>query len=313
MKKKLFLMVLSLMPFWVFAKGGSSINNADTTKLWKFNGLGSVNFSQVQLTNWAAGGENSVSGTGMLNLHLHYKKNKSSWQNDLELAYGLMKQGDANVIKSDDKIDFSSKYGLEASKNWKYSAMTSFKTQFTEGFDYPNDSVSVKISNFMAPGYVLAALGMDYAPNDAVSLFLSPVTGKITIVNDDSLAAHGAFGVEPAVFDTLGNIITDAEKIRYEFGGYVKFVFNKEILKNINLQTKLELFSNYMENPQNIDVNWETLLNMKVNEYISANITTNLIYDDDIKVPVNKDGEPERLAPRTQFKEVFSIGLAYKF
>lgn len=312
MKKVLIILFSVVCSITTFAQQSDTTNSAtDTTKIWRFNGLGSVNFSQVQLNNWSAGGENSISGTGLLNLHLHYNKKKHSWKNDLELAYGLIKQGEDKIIKSDDKIDFSSKYGLKASKSWKYSAMTSFKTQFTEGYDYPNDSI--KISDFMAPAYLITSLGMDYNPNDIITIFLSPITAKMTIVNDDSLADKGAFGVEATVYDTSGNLLSEAKKQRYEFGGYIKFVINKELMKNISLQSKLELFSNYVENPQNIDVNWETLLNLKVNEYISANISTNLIYDDDIKIAVNKDGETEKLAPRTQFKEVFSVGLAYKF
>lgn len=314
MKRIIFYLIAFFLFILSLANQGYAQNNNDSVKTWKFYGLGEANFSQISLTNWAAGGDNSISGSGLLNLHLHHKKNKTRWENDLELAYGLIKQGEEQLIKSDDKIDFSSKLGINASKNWYYTLMAGFRTQFDKGYDYPNDSVV--ISDFMAPAYVITSLGMDFKPNDNLSILISPATSKITLVNDQTLANQGAFGVEPAVVDTAtGEVITKGENSRFEFGGFMKFGYNKEVFKSISFETKLELFSNYAENPQNIDVNWENLINLKVNESISANIRIHLIYDDDVKVAVdeNDDGQPEKMAARTQFKQVFGIGLSYKF
>lgn len=313
MKRAFFLPVPLFFLIGLVGQGYAQ-NTNDTLKTWEFYGQGGANFSQISLTNWAAGGDNSISGSGLLNLHLHYKKNKTTWENDLELAYGLIKQGEEQLIKSDDKIDFSSKFGINASKKWYYTLMAGFKTQFDKGYDYPNDSVV--ISDFMAPAYIITSLGMDFKPNDNLSVLLSPATSKITIVNDQTLANQGAFGVEPDVVDTTtGQIITEGERTRFEFGGFLKFGYNKEVFKNISFETKLELFSNYAENPENIDVNWENLITLKVNDYISANIKTHLIYDDDVKIAIddNDDGQPEKMAARTQFKQVFGIGLSYKF
>ena len=264
------------------------------TSYWKKGGIGTLTFSQLSLYQWAAGGENSFSGTGLLNIFANYKKDKNSWDNTLNLEYGLMKQGDLTK-KSSDKIDFSSKYGRKASEKWNYSALLGFKTQFAPGYNYPNDSTI--ISNAFSPAYITFSLGMDYKPNDDFSLFLSPLTGKITIVSDDSLSFYGAYGVEPG------------SKIRSEFGGFIKASYKKTLMKNVDLMTKLELFSNYFENPQNIDVNWELLISMKVNEFLAATISTQVIYDDDIDVPRGNDGP----GPGIQIKEVFGIGLSYKF
>ncbi|MBP7850318.1 MAG: DUF3078 domain-containing protein [Lentimicrobiaceae bacterium] len=262
---------------------------------WATGGNFGLNFTQVSLSNWAAGGENSLATNTFVNLFANYKKGKGAWDNTLNLAYGLLKQGETEVRKSDDKIDFASKYGYSAGKKWYYSGLVSFKSQFTEGFKYPNDSVA--ISRFLAPGYILLSAGMDYKPSDNFSVYLSPLTGKITLVTDDVLSAQGAYGVEPG------------DKSRSEFGGYFKMMLKHALMENIDLATKLDLFSNYMDNPQNVDVNWEVMVVMKVNKYISANLSTHLIYDDDIMIKQD-DGSA---GPRTQFKEVFGVGLTYKF
>ena len=271
-------------------------DEADTLKYWKTSGVFSLNAAQSSFTNWAAGGQQSVSLNGLVNLTANYKKNKSAWDNTFDFGYGKQ-LGNTKWIKTDDKINISSKYGYEASKKWFYSALFSFKTQFDKGYNYPNDSA--KISDFMSPAYLLLALGMDYKPNENLTVLITPLTMKSTIVNAPSLYERGAFGVDPG------------KKIRSELGAYLKAQYKKdEIIKNVNFLTKLELFTNYLKNPQNIDVNWESLLVLKVNKFISATVTTNLVYDDDTKY-IDKDNM-ERGA-RVQFKEVIGVGLTYKF
>lgn len=171
----------------------------------------------------------------------------------------------------------------------------------TAGYNYPN--TDEYISKFLAPGYLLGAIGMDYKPSDIFTAFISPITGKVTIVNDTTLANKGAFGVEPG------------EKTRSEFGGYARFFITYEVMKNVTLQSKLDLFSNYLDKPQNIDVNWETLISMKINKYISATIMTHLIYDADVDIVIKEAtaNDPAVVGPRVQFKEVLGVGFSYKF
>ncbi len=240
---------------------------ADSTEGWKKGGMFTLNFSQVSLTNWAAGGENSISGNTMINVFANYKKGSFTLDNNLDLGYGIMKQGELGLRKTDDKIDFSSKFGYKLTEKSYAAALMSFKTQFMPGYDYPNDSVA--ISRFMAPGYFLFAAGYDYKEKDWLSLFIAPATGKLTIVNNPTLANAGAFGVDEAIYDVNDPsiIITPGKKSRFEFGGYFKGALTKDIMKNIKLSTKLELFSNYLENPLNIDVSWETNIGMKINKY----------------------------------------------
>ncbi len=283
---------------------------ADTTLGWKKGGVLSVNLAQTSLKNWAAGGQNSVAINGLFSVFANYKKDKSVWDNSLDLGYGLLKQGkDADYMKTDDKIDFLSKYGREAFKNFYYAALFNFKTQLTAGYQYPD--IENKISDLFSPAYMLLALGMDYKPHAYFSAFFAPLTAKFTFVTDQTLSDAGAFGITPG------------EKLRSEIGGYLRAIYSKndftgEFLKNVSFTTKLDLFSNYRDNPQNIDVSWETLIAMKVNKFISVSFNTHLLYDDNIKIPIdrNENGiiDPgEAPGPRTQFKEIFGVGFSYKF
>ncbi|MFM7053918.1 MAG: DUF3078 domain-containing protein [Bacteroidota bacterium] len=273
----------------------------DRTKAWKRSGFVGLNFTQVSLSNWSAGGANSISGLALFKYSANYKDQKNSWDNFIDLAYGISQEGEDNPRKSDDKIDISTKYGRFAFKNWYYSALAGFRSQFSKGYNYPNDSVA--ISNFLAPGYITVALGMDYRPNDNLTILASPCAGRLIIVNDDSLAAIGAFGVD------------SAKTTKLEIGAMVRVLFKKDIIENVGLINKLELYSDYTGDVSKVDVNWEITLNMKVNEYISANLSTHLIYDEDTKIGIdsNGDGSIDAYGPRTQFKEVLGVGLSYKF
>nr|WP_319399541.1 DUF3078 domain-containing protein [uncultured Carboxylicivirga sp.] len=269
----------------------------DTT-YWTVGGTSSFTFNQVSLTNWTAGGKNSLAGTALLNTHFNYKKDKVNWDNLIDLGYGLTKQGTDNPFKSEDKIYVVSKYGYSAGKKWFYSALLDFKTQFANGFSDPPENTS-KVSEFMAPGYLNLSLGMDFKPSDNFSLYISPLTSKMTFVLDDSLSTVGAFGVD------------EGENMRSEYGASVKLTAKKaNIVKNVDVSTRLDLFSNLTEKPQNVDVNWEVVFNAKVNDYLSAIASFNLIYDDDISY-VDADGIDQ--GPQVQFKQLFGFGLSYKF
>jgi hypothetical protein len=285
-------------------------HSSDTIMGWKTGGVLTATVAQTSLTNWVAGGQNSLSINGLFSGFANYKKGKSIWGNSLDLGYGLMKQGkEADFQKTDDKIDILSQYGREAFKNFYYSALMNFKTQMTPGYNYPDDTT--KISDLLAPAYLTLAIGLDFKPDAYFSAFLAPLTGKFTFVTDQGLSDLGAFGVKPG------------ERSRSEIGGYIRAIYSRndfksEFLKNVSFTTKIDLFSNYSENPQNIDVSWETLITMKVNKYLAFNINTHLIYDDNIQVPYdrNNDGKTEKgesVRSLVQFKEIFGVGLAYKF
>ncbi|MEO5571933.1 MAG: DUF3078 domain-containing protein [Bacteroidia bacterium] len=291
--------ILTLLLISVFGLNLNAQTTATTTDtIWRTTLLAGLNLNQLSFTNWSAGGENSFSGNALLSYTAKYKKGRWGWDNVLDFAIGATKTGSDDLRKSDDKIDINSKLGYNFNKNFYLSYLLGFKSQFTEGFLYEGDN-RARISNFLAPGYVLNAVGVDWKANDDVSIFISPATLKTTIVQDDELSAAGQFGVDPG------------EKIRNELGAYFILRYKHTVMENVDFSTKLELFSSYTNNPQNIDVNWEVLLSFKVNKYINALLQTQLIYDDDVVVPKGK--ENPRPGIGTQFKEVFGIGFSYKF
>ncbi len=284
---------------------------ADTTgKIWTTGGVFSLNFSQVQLVNWAGGGISSVSGNGLFNAFANRKKGKHSWDNSIALAYGLMAQEGKKTFKTDDRLELNSKYGYEIGKSIYFSTLFQFRSQFADGFKTVDDSVA--ISRFLAPAYVLLGVGFDYKPNDNFSLFVSPAMARFVIVGDQTLADAGAFGVEAAVRDTAGNMLTPGENLDFQFGAYLNAQYKKDIAKNVNFFTRLELFSNYLREPQNVDVIWETMWTFKVNDWLAANLNTILLYDHDIDITRTEDNVV-KTGPTTQFKEAFGLGLTVKF
>jgi len=283
---------------------------------WKFGAESGINFTQGYLSNWVKGGESSVSALGDFTSFVNYTKNKTKWENNFRFKYGLMKTGEKGLRKNDDLWEIntkfgqkafgqlgrqiSKKHGKESLKNWYYSFLVSLKSQIAAGYNYPNDSVIV--SSFMSPGHLFFALGLDYKPGKTTSILISPITSKLTIVRDTVNIDQTKYGLDPD------------RKIKSEMGGYVKAKFLLNINDDISLDNKLTLFTNYLENPQNIDIDWEATLKMRINYYINANISTHLIYDDNIEVPLfNDDGTKVGSGPRTQFKELISVGFTFKF
>lgn len=313
----------SLLIFCTFLFGGissaqtDSLPVADTLiksdsipKKWKLKAIYGLNGTQTSFVNWNAGGRNNVSLLGSISASANYEKKTLKWTNDFSLALGglqyIEKGSKEGMQKTDDRIDIASNLGYKLKEHFYFSVIGGFKTQMLDGFTYPNDSV--RVSTFLAPGYVSSALGIDYIKSDNFSIFTSPFAMKLTIVNDQVLANAGSFGVTAATYDGLGNVLKQGERLRGEFGAYVKMKYNFIIAKNIDLKSKLELFSNYLNNPQNIDVNAEALFNFKVNEWFSASLQWTLIYDDDIDIR-DADGD---IGPRTQFKSVLGLGISYK-
>lgn len=280
-------------------------------KPWKIGGDVSLTFGQTALVNWSSGGVSAFSLNGLFNLHADYKKDKLIWTNNLIMAYGMYKEKDDNRKKNDDKIDFISNLGYEMTKNWYYSLTLGFKSQFDKG--YPEEQDTLYTSNWFAPAYTTLGLGLTYQPSENLQLIISPATYRFTVVNNQRLADAGEYGVDPAEYQMLPDSsyikTKDGSRIRHELGFNIKFMYKVEIVKNVGFQTNLELFSNYLEDPQNIDVYWDNYFTFTINKWLTANLTTSLIYDHDINI-TDKDGNT---GPRTQFKQTFGLGLAYKF
>jgi hypothetical protein len=277
---------------------------ADSGKVWTKGGVFQLNFSQVQLVNWAAGGYSSMSGLAQVNAYANKRKGLWAWDNSIIMAYGALNEEGRKTRKTDDRFEINSRLGREINgSKWYASALFQFRSQFTYGFD--KDIDSLRISNFMSPGYVLFGLGFDYKPSQNFSVYLSPFMTKTTFVTDQTL-----YYDNPDL--TLYGVKAGQNTV-FQLGAYANIFYTTPLAENITFLTRLDLFSNYLDKPQNIDVNWETLWTFQVNNWFAATINTLLIYDDEIDIVQNQDDGTVKVGPNTQFKQTLSLGLTMKF
>lgn len=304
MKNALLSLMLVAIATTSFAQESSE------NKGWNHKGNVGINLSQSSYTNWAAGGQNAMNWIGILNYQINYSNGNFKWDNTFNSSLGYS-YFDFNMkpIKTDDKIELTSLAGLKATDKLNYSLEFAFRSQFANGFDYAADSTHA-ISKFLAPAYITLGLGAEWVPNKYFSLNLAPLTGRVTIVNDPVLADKGAYGVEPGYFNPNDSTQwVSGDRVRYEFGARLVAKLDVPLAKNINFNSKLELFSNYLDHPERIDVDWQNLLLLKVNSWLNCSLATHLIYDYD--VPFN-DLEGNKIeGSKVQFKEVLSLGIMF--
>jgi len=282
----------------------------DTTKFaedpiwWENSNSFGLDISEAAFVNWNSGGNNSVSGLVKISLERSYKKLHLLWHNEIFVRYGLNQQEGRELRKTDDILQVNSTFGYrkDTISNWYYSVKFNFNTQFTEGFKYPD--ISNPISNFFAPAYVFLGAGTQYElKKNNFSIYLSPITLKSTFVLDEALSNDQAFGVK------------SGRKSRHEFGSLIQSTWDTEVFKNVTMSNRLSLYSDYLNNYGNIDINWELNFTLTVNKHIKANIGTHLIYDDDIKIKddLNNDGVLETLGAKVQLKQLLGIGVLFSF
>jgi len=284
----------------------------DTLSHWKSKNTIGFDLNEIAFSNWNAGGVSSISGLLKGNFTRIYVLDKSKWYNELIVRYGVNKQDGIAIRKSDDAIQFNSTFGYrkDTLSNWYHSAKFTFNTQFTSGYNYPNTHSA--ISKPFAPAYTFLGIGAEYFNKEKkINVYISPLTMKNTLVLDQTLANQGAFGVNKATYDLNGNLISKGKKSKTELGFLVTSYYKKEILKNINLENRLSLYSDYINNFGNVDIDWQLQLELVVNQYVRANIGTHLIYDDDIKAKEEINGEQITIGPKTQLKQVLGVGLVY--
>ncbi len=282
-----------------FGTMGQRIEEDTLKRGWRTSGVFTVNLTQVSLSNWAAGGQSSVSGISMFNGQANWQRGRRAWDNTLVLAFGGQQIQDGPAIKTEDRIELLSKYGYKLTHPWYVAGLAQFRTQFTEGFDAEGN----RISHFMAPGYLLGGLGIDYRPSSNFSAYLSPATARLIIVQDETL---WDFSDDP---DERVYGVLRGNETELEFGAFLRVQYATEFGKNVTFVTRGDLFSNYLRNPGNIKVNWETLWTFKVNEWFATTLNTVLIYDHDIQLPQTDAEGNAFTAPRTQFKQTLGIGI----
>jgi hypothetical protein len=260
----------------------------DTTKLgWKRGGNIVFLFNQSSFNNeWLGGGVSSIAGNLGLNYDMNYSSRTTIWDNKLIIAYGLTKLKDQDVTKSDDRIEFTSLYGKRAGQGyWYYSGFLNFKTQMDSGFDLASGT---KISHFFSPAYLQVGPGMLWKKSDNLKVNIAPATSRLIYVDKQFTEFGPSFGVEKG--DTT----------RFEFGAALNAYYKLNLMSNVSMENILNLYSNYLDKPQNVDVDYQMNLVMKVNKYISANLAFQAIYD-------------ENAIWKVQVREVFGLGVNYGF
>jgi hypothetical protein len=288
--------------------------DSDTISHWVNKNRIGFDISEIAFINWNAGGTSSISGLLRGQFNKVYTNDNYNWTNELIVRYGLNKQDGIELRKTEDVFQLNSAFGYrkDTLSNWYHTAKFNFNTQFTDGYTYPNTEIS--ISRPFAPAYIFLGIGAEYASKDKNKLlYLSPFTSKMTIVLDQRLANLGAFGVDEAVYDLDGNLIAAGKNLRTELGFLITSFYKKEILKNIIMENRLSLYSDYIKDFGNIDIDYQFTLELVVNSHVKTNIGVHVKYDNDIKAIEQINGELVAVGPKVQLKQVLGVGIVYDF
>lgn len=268
----------------------SSILTLPTLKRWFIFGQNSLVFNQSSFANWYAGGNNNIGVIGKTNYNIVYKKGKHYLDNNIQLGYGFVSSTGQSTRKTDDYINVMTNYGYELAQHYYLSTGFQFLSQFTAGYNYSNTPDPVfddRISKFMAPGYLNIGLGFSYNPNDNFQIILRPINGKFTFVLDQKLQVAGNYGLE-----------RDGQSIRSELGAMLNVLYKIKLFKDATYVNQINLFSNYLEHSERVDINYSGSLNLKFNKYITTVVTIDMIYDHD-------------QIQKLQRKQTLGIGIIY--
>lgn len=279
---KKFLLLLLFVVSGVFAQETAT----DSTKHWTRKGVFTFLANQSSFSNWQAGGQNNFAGNVGINYDFNYKNGDWNWDNKIILAYGLTKIKGADTQKTDDRIELNSLLGKKASGEWFYSAFFNFKTQMDAGLDPATQTV--KISHFFSPAYFQFGPGMLWKKSDNLKVNFAPATSKLIMVHDHFTEFGSSFGVE------------QGETTRYELGAAVNGYYKFNLMENVSVENTLNFYSNYLEDPQNVDIDYQLNIVMKINKFLSTNFAFQTIYDDNAYRGF-------------QTKQIIGLGLNYGF
>jgi len=294
MRTKAFCLLLFLGAVGLRAQDSIAVKVADTIKPWTTKGNISFLFNQSTFDNWIAGGENNISGNLGVNYDFNYKKDDWEWDNKLIASYGLVKtKTSAFAKKTDDRLEVNSLLGKKITDNWYYSFFLNFKTQFTKGYVYDKDPNGVEIrteyTDFMSPGYLSFGPGIAWKKSDTFKFNLSPAASKLTFVDAGrTLPNEEYFGV------------AEGKSLRYELGANFSGTYKFVLLANVSVENILNLYSNYLEDPQNVDLDYQVNVILKVNKWLTTNIMFQTIYDDNA-------------FRGFQIRQVFGVAVNYGF
>lgn len=259
----------------------------DTVKYWSVLGKNTLMINQAAFSNWVGGGANNVGWLAGANYNITYEKDKDLWENIIILGYGQNDTKGLGIRKTQDVINVSTNYGRKFSKSWYLSLGAGFQSQFTPGYEDGNNPEAKKISNFMAPGYLNVGMGLTYRPNDDITVTLRPTNARWTFVLDKELQLAGNYGLK-----------SDGATSLLQFGFLGTAMYKLKIMEDVHLTNTASVFSNYLDHPDRLVLAYGALLNLKVNKYISSNISLDLLYD-------------HNQIEKTQLKQTLGIGFAY--
>ena len=286
--KKLFLFASALVLTNLSAQEVATDSTVvETPKNWSIEGQNTLMLNQAAFSNWVGGGANNVGWLVGVNYNFTYQKDKDLWENNIILGYGRNNTQGLGNRKTQDNINISTNYGRAISQSWYVSAGASFLSQFDNGYADGNNPSAAKISSFMAPGYLNIGAGFTYKPNEDFTLTLRPANARMTFVLDKDLQYKGNYGLK-----------NDGDSMLFQFGFYADASYKVKLMENIHLTNKAWLFSNYLDHPERIAMGYSGILNLKINKYISSNITLDLVYD-------------HNQIRKTQLKQTLGLGLAY--
>jgi hypothetical protein len=273
-----------ILLFLLFSISFFGQKDKDSIPKWKIHGRFAFIFNQSSFSNWASGGENTIAGNFNLNYDFNYKKKNVNWDTRIITGYGLSHLSEKGWRKTDDRLEMNSLLGIKTTTYWFLSFITNFRTQYTEGFDYKKDP-KVSVSDILSPAYVTFGPGMLWKKSDNLNLNIAPATARYTFVND---FFSGQFGVEEGR--------NTAFSLGFNFSGYYKF----HLMENIEMETILTMYSDYLANVGNVDLDYQTNIRFKVNKQIKMHMTFHTIIDDNA-------------SSKIQFRQLFGLGVNYSF
>lgn len=283
MMKKLFFSLSVLLAMQAFAQE----TVVDSTKHWSVLGQNTLMLNQAAFSNWVGGGANNIGWLAGTNYNFTYKKDKNLLENNIILGYGQNDTQGLGKRKTQDIINLNTNYGYEIGKNWYASAGAGLLTQFTNGYADGNNPSAAKISNFMAPGYVNLGAGFTYRPSENFTATLRPANARWTFVLDKDLQVAGNYGLK-----------NNGDSSVFQFGFLGTAMYKLKLMENMNLTNTASVFSNYLDHPERLVLGYGGILNMKINKYVSSNITLDLLYD-------------HNQIKKTQMKQTLGVGFAY--
>lgn len=256
----------------------------DAPKEWTVNGRMTFLFNQASFSNWTAGGENNVSGNIGVNYDFNYRNEKWKWDNKIIASYGSSHISNQGYRKTDDRFEYNSVLALNSTKGWYFSFFTNFISQFTRGFDYSQDP-KLEVSSVLSPAYLSFGPGVLWRKNENMRVNIAPATSRFTFVSNPF---SGMYGVPEGKTSSYG--------LGLSTSAFLKF----KVMEDVTMENIIALYSDYLDDPLNVDINHQMNFYVSVNKYLSMNLTLHVISD-------------ANASSRVQFRELFGLGVNYTF